>query len=89
MNQPPGGRINFSVYPPVCSSSQDHLIGVQSVVIDAKDRLWILDTGRAALPNGTLPYASYGGPKLVGVDLSTNQVFKTYIFDWLVAYPGE
>ena len=41
-----------------------HLVGVQSVVVDAKDRLWILDTGSVEF-KPTAP----GGPKLVGVDL--------------------
>lgn len=31
---------------------QDYLIGVQSVVIDPIDRLWILDTGRVFTPDG-------------------------------------
>lgn len=65
----------------------DHLIGVQSVVIDAKNRLWILDTGRPSLPDGTLLSSAYGGPKLVAVDLSTNSVFKTILFPPNVAYP--
>lgn len=46
------------------------LIRVQSVVIGPADRLWILDTGRAALPNSTLPTSTFGGPKLVGINLS-------------------
>lgn len=53
-------------------TAEEKLVSVQSVVVDAKDRLWILDTAAPgfgpALPNG---------PKLVGVDLETNQVFKT------------
>lgn len=31
---------------------QNYLIGVQSVVIDPIDRLWILDTGRVYTPDG-------------------------------------
>jgi hypothetical protein len=65
---------------------QNYLIGVQSVVLDAKDRLWILDTGRALLPDGTLVLASYGGPKLIGVDISTNTIIKTIVFPATVAY---
>jgi sugar lactone lactonase YvrE len=59
---------------------------VQSVVIDALDRLWILDTGRVQSPDGVLLLASYGGPKLVGVNLKTNKVFKTIVFPPDVAY---
>lgn len=78
---------------PVGCGSADHLIAVQSVVVDPKDRLWILDTGRPmyTFPNGSvilLP-SSYGGPKLVGVDLTTNKVFKTIPFSPEVALPSD
>lgn len=55
-------------------------------MIDSLDRLWILDTGRVLTPDGVLVYAAYGGPKLVGVNLTTNEVFKTIIFPQTVAY---
>lgn len=80
INSPPGGRINFTTVPPTGANYQDFLIGVQSVVVDPADRLWILDTGRAALPDGTIVPASFGGPKLVGVDLRNNSIFTTIIF---------
>lgn len=51
------------------------LVAVQSVVVDPKDRLWILDTGSVKF-GPTAP----GGPKLVGVDLTTDKVFKTITF---------
>ncbi|CAJ2508952.1 Uu.00g139780.m01.CDS01 [Anthostomella pinea] len=86
MNHPPGGAINYSTTPPTGANYQDYLIGVQSVVIDPSDRLWILDTGRVLTPEGVLVSATYGGPKLVGVDLATNQVFKTIVFPSTVAY---
>ena len=50
-------------------------MSVQSVVVDPDDRLWLLDTGSTEF-GPTLP----GGPKLVGVDLKTNKVFKTIRF---------
>jgi sugar lactone lactonase YvrE len=50
------------------------LISVQSVVVDALDRLWILDT---AAPGFEEPKA--GGAKLVAVDLATNEVVKTIV----------
>lgn len=86
INSPPGGAINYTTYPPTGANYQDYLIGSQSCVIDSANRLWILDTGRALTPNGTLVGASYGGPKLLGVDLSTNQVIKTIIFPPTVAF---
>ncbi|KAJ8128893.1 hypothetical protein O1611_g4740 [Lasiodiplodia mahajangana] len=86
INHPPGGAINYTTTPPTSANYQDYLIGVQSVVIDASDRLWILDTGRVQSPDGVLLSSSYGGPKLVGVDLNTNKVFKTIVFPPDVAY---
>lgn len=62
---------------------------MQSVVLDANDRLWILDTGRALTEDGTLVLATYGGPKLVGVDISSNSVIKTIIFPATVAFPDS
>ncbi|KAI4594238.1 hypothetical protein KJ359_008513 [Pestalotiopsis sp. 9143b] len=89
MNHPPGGAINYTTSPPTAANYQDYLIGVQSVVIDPKDRLWILDTGRVLTPDGQLVFSSYGGPKLVGVDLNTNQVIKTIVFPTTVAFPDS
>ena len=59
---------------------------MQSVVIDPLDRLWILDTGRAAMQNGTNVPASVGGPKLIGVNLANNTIFKTIVFPPNVVY---
>lgn len=59
---------------------------MQSVVLDALDRLWILDTGRALTAEGTLVPATPGGPKLVAVDLSTNEVIDTIVFPPTVAF---
>lgn len=47
---------------------------VQSIVVDAANRLWILDT---AAPGFSTPIA--GGAKLVAVDLATNKVAKTIV----------
>ncbi len=57
-------------------------ISVQSVVIDPANRLWALDTGRIEWGK-----AEPGGPKLVGIDLKSNQVFKTITFPEDVALP--
>ncbi|KAI8629150.1 major royal jelly protein-domain-containing protein [Xylariaceae sp. FL1651] len=86
MNHPPGGAINYTTNPPTAVNFQNYLIGVQSVVIDPLDRLWILDTGRVLTQEGVLVSATYGGPKLIGVNLTTNEVFKTIVFPSNVAY---
>lgn len=62
------------------TSNSESLISVQSVVVDPQDRLWILDTG--SIEFGP---TSYGGPKLIGVDLKTNRIFKKILFPQDVA----
>jgi major royal jelly protein len=57
-------------------------VSVQSVVVDPLDRLWILDTGSQLLQP-----TKYGGPKLVCVDLKTDQVVKKILFPQDVALP--
>ena len=89
INNPPGGAINYTTTPPSGANYANYLIGSQSCVIDSADRLWILDTGRALTPDGTLVYSAYGGPKLVGVNLQTNKVFQTILFPIDVAYPDS
>lgn len=64
------------------TKQEDALISVQSVVVDPKDRLWILDTGSPLFAP-----TSYGGPKLIGVDLKTNKIFKKILFPTDVALP--
>jgi sugar lactone lactonase YvrE len=58
------------------------LVSVQSVVVDPADRLWILDTGSPMFQPIT-----YGGPKLVCVDLSTDKVIRKILFPQDVALP--
>jgi sugar lactone lactonase YvrE len=58
------------------------LVSVQSVVVDPADRLWILDTGSPMFQP-----TRYGGPKLVCVDLKTNQLVKKILFPQDVALP--
>jgi sugar lactone lactonase YvrE len=48
-----------------------HFQSVQSVVVDPADRLWILDTGSPLFAG-----SSYGGPKLVAVDLRTDRIVR-------------
>ena len=52
-------------------------VSVQSVVVDARDRLWVLDTGIDA---GTVVP---GGAKLACVDLATDRVVHT------ITFPGD
>lgn len=60
------------------------LISVQSVVVDPTgSRLWILDT--ASIAFGPV---KPGGPKLIAVDLNTNEVVKKIIFPADVALPA-
>ena len=53
----------------------DCLVSVQSVVVDPAGRLWLLDTGATEF-GPTIP----DGPKLVCVDLATDEVVQTIRF---------
>jgi len=56
---------------------------VQSVVVDPTGkRLWLLDTGSVAFAP-----TSFGGPKLIGIDLANNKIFKKILFPQNVALP--
>ena len=50
-------------------------VSVQSVVVDPRNRLWVLDTGSIEFAP-PVP----GGPKLVGIDLTTNRIFRSIRF---------
>lgn len=59
------------------STQQDRIVSAQSVVIDPSGmNLWIVDTG-SLRPQPI----SYGGPKLMQVDLGTNQVVRKILID--------
>jgi sugar lactone lactonase YvrE len=62
--------------------ARDTFVSVQSVVVDPHNRLWVLDTGSIKM-EPVVP----GGPKLVGIDLETNRIFKTIMFPPEVALP--
>jgi sugar lactone lactonase YvrE len=91
-NNPPGGAVDYTKIPTVTKGLSNYLLGVQSVVIDYDDVLWILDTGRARslanLQSPMLP-ASPSGTKLISVDLTTNTVTRTYTFPTTVARPDS
>ncbi|THF87166.1 gluconolaconase [Deinococcus sp. KSM4-11] len=58
------------------------LVSVQSVVVDPANRLWILDTGSPMFQP-----TQYGGPKLLCVDLETDQALQKILFPQDVALP--
>lgn len=57
-----------------------HFVCVQSVVVDTDDYLWVLDPAAPEM-KAIVP----GGPKLVKIDLSSNQVVQTIAFDSAIA----
>lgn len=58
------------------------LSSVQSVVVDAADRLWILDT---AAPEFSAPVT--GAAKLVAVDLKTDRIVRTIVLPTTTVLP--
>jgi sugar lactone lactonase YvrE len=62
--------------------ARETFVSVQSVVVDPRHRLWVLDTGSVKFA----PVAP-GGAKLVGIDLATNRIVKTIHFPVDVALP--
>jgi sugar lactone lactonase YvrE len=73
---------NAAFNQPADDTDPDALVSVQSVVVDPIDRLWILDTGRP-----TWKLGAPGGPKLVCVDLTRDEVVQTITFAPDVALP--
>ncbi|MDF2446059.1 MAG: hypothetical protein K0S46_1295 [Moraxellaceae bacterium] len=61
-----------------------HFICVQSVVVDARDHLWVLDPAAPAQS-----HVVRGGAKLVEIDLATDHVVRTLLFDEDVAPLGS
>lgn len=60
---------------PEMFDAREHLVSVQSVVVDPDNRLWLLDTGSI---NMQAPVD--GGPKLWGYDLATGERVKAIDF---------
>ncbi len=52
-----------------------HFVCVQSVIVDDQDNLWVLDPAAPKMQE-----IMKGGPKLVKIDLATNQVVQTIPF---------
>lgn len=66
------------------TSPQDHWVCVQSVVTDQQGNLWVLDPAAPAQDKVVA-----GGPKLVKIDLKTNQTSRTISFTEEVAPQGS
>src|SRR5262249_13104231 len=62
----------FAVGPTSGSGAGSHFVCVQSVVVDDQDNLWVLDPAAPKMQE-----IVKGGPKLVKIDLHTNQVVQT------------
>jgi sugar lactone lactonase YvrE len=65
-------------------SPQDHWVCVQSVVADGQGNLWVLDPAAPAQDK-----VVSGGPKLVKIDLKTNQPSQTIAFNEEIAPQGS
>lgn len=88
-NIPPGGRINYTTTPPTGANTPDYLVSVQACYIDSVDRLWLVDTGRPILPDGTMVSSAPGGPKIVAINITTNEVIQTIVFGANISYPDS
>lgn len=90
MNNPPGGATNRLTVPARTRGLKNYFLGVQSVVIDDQDTLWVVDTGRVADLQGVnspLLQSSHGGCKLVGFNLGNDTITHNYVFPSDVCLP--
>lgn len=71
-----GQEVPFPSAEANAGDTPDSLFSVQSVVVDPRNRLWALDTGSENMG----PIKGIDWPKLVCIDLDTNQVIKTIRF---------
>lgn len=78
---------NFQVYPSLnwntWSSELDpsnHFICVQSVFVDRNNQLWVLDAANPQRDGEFLGVVA-GGAKLVQIDLASDQVVNTFVFE--------
>ena len=69
---------------PAAPFDESRFVATQGLVVDGKDRLWVLDTGTVNLG----PIISQNAPKLVGIDTGTDRVIKTIHFPANVALPN-
>lgn len=64
--------------------SRDHFVTVQSVLADGRGSLWVVDP---AAPNSEKTIKD--GPKLVQIDLKTNEIKRVYPYPEAVAGPAS
>jgi len=77
--------LHIRTWRPIASTrtNTEHFISVQSLYVDPRDRLWILDTASVNF-QPTKP----GGPKLLCYDLNQNKMVKRVDFPTDVALPS-
>lgn len=91
LNTPPNGlTFNASSGATLGSNISAHLINVQALIVDAKERLWLLDTGHPVLSTCDNALSAFGGPRLMGFNLSSNatEPFTTITFPEDVLSPS-
>ncbi|KAF1850548.1 uncharacterized protein K460DRAFT_270184 [Cucurbitaria berberidis CBS 394.84] len=80
------------------SGNSTGFISVQALYITPDnprrpETLWLVDTGRPTIMgeggSPVMPYAQPGGPKIIGINLSTNSIYATYTFPSTVHYPDS
>lgn len=79
----PDERWNAFDVDPRQPPAGDRFVCVQSVHIDDRDRLWILDPAAPRLAG--VVRGRGGGPKLIEIDLATDQVARVIRFDESIA----
>jgi hypothetical protein len=75
----PGGHWNSYKYG---NTGEDQFVGINSVVSDAKDQLWVVD------PAGIGGKPIKGKAKLVQIDITSKKVVRVYRFDTTVVPEG-
>jgi sugar lactone lactonase YvrE len=63
------------------ANASDRFVNINSVQIDDQNNLWVVDSASPRFGQPVIP----GGPKLVQIDLATNQVKRVYNFDATIA----
>jgi sugar lactone lactonase YvrE len=77
----PGG--DWNAWAPGVATD-NRFVHAHTVQVDRDDNLWVVDQGNEAFGMPSLP----GGPKLVQIDLQSNQVKRVYTFDPSVVSPA-
>lgn len=78
----PNAEMNRALGP--AEDPDGHFVSVQSVVVDPKDRLWILDTGSVRFGPVTP-----GAARLFCVDLTTNKIVQAIVIPAPVAHTNS